>query len=433
MKRILFVNFMIVLFFGCQEKSSLSEQDDKTADVPSLAFATDNAGLTLPKGFQAVLVTDTIGRARHIAVNDNGDIYINLRRLTDKGGLVALRDNDGDGIADEKEYFGNLKGTGMEIYNGYLYFSSDTSVHRYKLNPDQLVPDGEPEAIVTGFIYQTQHAAKPFTFDKAGKMYVNVGAPSNACQEEDRQKESSGMDPCPLLERQGGIWQFDAERRGQTQVDDGLRYATGLRHCVAISWNPVSDHLYVVQHGRDMMHNWWPETYTEEVPAEEFFLVNNGSDFGWPYCFYDQLKGKKVLNPEFGGDGEKQGRCAEKEGPIMAFPGHYAPNDLLFYTGDQFPDKYRHGAFIAFHGSWNREADHRQQGYHVVFVPFDGDNPSGDWEVFADGFEGPENVASPGDALHRPTGLAVGPDGSLYITDSVKGAVYRIVYTGKSA
>ncbi len=432
MKQLLYAILMAALISGCQDKADESEQVDETSDVQQLTFATDNAGLTLPEGFKAVLVTDTTGRARHIAVNDNGDIYLNLRKRTDKGGLVALRDNDGNGIADETAYFGDLEGTGIEIYNGYLYFSSDTSVHRYKLNPDLLVPDGDPETIVTGFIYQTQHAVKPFTFDKAGNMYVNVGAPSNACQEEDRKKGSLGQDPCPLLDRQGGIWQFDAGKTGQTQVDNGHRYATGLRNCVAINWNPVSDHLYVVQHGRDMLHNWWPETYTEEVPAEEFFLVNDGSDFGWPYCFYDQLKEKKVLNPEYGGDGEEQGRCAEMEGPIMTFPGHYAPNDLLFYTGDQFPDKYRKGAFVAFHGSWNRESDNLQQGYNVVFIPFEGDKPSGNWEVFADGFEGPEDVAAPSQALHRPVGLAVGPDGSLYISDSQKGAVYRIVYTGKS-
>ncbi len=413
---------LIIVFIQCTP-----EQEDYS----HLAFDPDNAGLTLPEGFKAVLVTDTTGRARHIAVNENGDIYINLRRNTGSGGLVALRDDDGDGVADVKEYFGDLQGTGIEIHNGYLYFSSDTSVHRYKLDGG-LVPSGEPETIVSGFINQRQHAVKPFAFDGEDKMYVNVGAPSNACQEEDRKKGSPGQDPCPLLERQGGIWQFDADRLGQTQVDDGIRYATGLRNCVAINWNSAVSKLYVVQHGRDMLHNWYPEIYSEEVPAEEFFLVNEGSDFGYPYCFYDQLKEKKVLNPEYGGDGEITGKCDEMEGPIMAFPGHYAPNDLLFYTSNQFPEKYRDGAFIAFHGSWNREAETKQQGYNVVFVPFEGDQPSGDWEVFADGFEGPEDVETPAKAEHRPVGLAIGPDGSMYISDSSKGAIYRIVYTGGS-
>ncbi len=423
MKKLFQFAAFIFLFIQCSSK-------EEVPDYSQLAFAPDNAGLTLPDGFKAVLVTDTTGRARHITVNDNGDMYINLSRNTGPGGIVALRDEDGDGTADVKEYFGDLPGTGIEIYNGYLYFSSDTSVHRYKL-AEGLVPSGEPETIVSGFINQRQHAAKPFTFDGSGNMYVNVGAPSNACQEEDRRKDSPGQDPCPLLERQGGIWQFDADRVGQTQVDDGLRYATGLRHCVAINWNTSVNKLYVVQHGRDMLHNWFPDVYTEEVPAEEFFMVNEGSNFGWPYCFYDSGKGIKLLNPEYGGDREVQGKCENMEGPIMAFPAHYAPNDLLFYTSDQFPDKYRNGAFIAFHGSWNREAENKQQGYNIVFAPFEGDTPSGDWEVFADGFEGPEDVETPRDAEHRPVGMAIGPDGSLYISDSSKGAVYRIVYTGK--
>jgi len=424
MKIISYCIVIAVLFIQCTQSS-------KELDYANLSFDPDNAGLILPEGFKAILVTDTTGRARHIDVNDNGDIYISLRRNTGPGGIVALRDEDGDGIADTKQYFGDLQGTGIEIHDGYLYFSSDTSVHRVKLDAG-LVPSGEPETIVSGFIIQRQHAVKPFTFDNNGKMYVNVGAPSNACQEEDRKLGSPGQDPCPLLERQAGIWQFDADRTGQTQVEDGFRYATGLRNCVAINWNSSVNKLYVVQHGRDMLHNWYPDVYTEEVPAEEFFLVNEGSNFGWPYCFYNSLKEQKLLNPEYGGDGEKQGKCEEMDGPIMTFPAHYAPNDLLFYTGNQFPDKYKNGAFIAFHGSWNRDSDNRQQGYNVVFVPFEGNLPSGEWEIFADGFEGPEDVASPGDALHRPVGLAVGPDGSLYISDSVKGAVYRIVYTGKT-
>jgi len=112
----------------------------------------------------------------------------------------------------------------------------------------------------------------------------------------------------------------------------------------------------------------------------------------------------------------------------MAFPGHVAPNDLLFYTGDMFPERYKNGAFIAFHGSWNR-APEPQEGYYVVFVPFDGENPSGDWEVFADGFAGEEVIESTSDAEYRPCGLAQGPDGSLYVVDSNEGKVWRIIHS----
>lgn len=242
------------------------------------------------------------------------------------------------------------------------------------------------------------------------------------------------MDPCPILERSGGVWRFEAGTTGQTQEDDGYRYSTGIRNSVAIDYNPNSDHVYVLQHGRDQLHQFFPDLFTleegVELPAEEFFMLSDGADFGWPYCYYDHLQDKKVLAPEYGGDGERVGRCADKEDPIMAFPGHWGPNALLFYTGDMFPERYKNGAFIAFHGSWNR-APRPQEGYFVVFVPFEGALPSGDYEIFADGFANVETIESPGDAKYRPTGLAQGPDGSIYVTDDSEGRVWRIFYMGE--
>ena len=134
-----------------------------------------------------------------------------------------------------------------------------------------------------------------------------------------------------------------------------------------------------------------------------------------------------MLNPEYGGDGTITERCESAKLPLVGFPGHWGPNDLLVYQGDQFPEKYKHGAFIAFHGSWNR-LGHNQAGYNVVFVPMADGKVTGDYEVFADGFIGQEEIKAPGAAQYRPCGLAEGPDGSLYIVDSMKGRVWRIVY-----
>jgi glucose/arabinose dehydrogenase len=135
-----------------------------------------------------------------------------------------------------------------------------------------------------------------------------------------------------------------------------------------------------------------------------------------------------VLAPEYGGNGKTIDRCAGKDQPIMWFPGHWAPNDLLFYTGNQFPARYKNGAFVCFHGSWNR-APLKQGGYFVAFVPFGKDGkPSGKWEVFAEGFAGGPEIMSPNDAKARPMGLTQGADGSLYITDSVKGKIWRVMY-----
>jgi len=404
-----------------------------TTQAPSLQFADNNGGLTLPDGFQAVVVTDTLGYGRHLAVDSDGDIYVALRRDHNGNGIAALRDTDGDGVADVKRYFGNLTGTGIALHNGYLYFGSDTAVVRYSMQGVDLVPDSDPEIVAGGFPVQNQHATKSFTFDNAGHIYINVGGPSNACQEKTRTPGTPGLDPCPQLERHGGIWQFDADTTGQTQVDDGHRYATGIRNAVALTWNDMDDQLYALQHGRDQLSQFWPDYYTvednAELPSEEFLKVDDGDNFGWPYTYYDHLKGQKMLAPEYGGDGETPAPEGKYEDPIMAFPGHWGPNDIIFYTGDQFPSSYRNGAFIAFHGSWNR-APLPQQGYKVVFVPFEGDSPAGDYETFANGFAGADTLETSRDAEYRPTGLAQGPDGSLYITDSVQGKVWRIVYVG---
>ena len=395
----------------------------------------DNGGLELPDGFCALVVADNLGYARHLTVRDNGDIYVALRRPREGGGIVALRDTTGDGKADSLQRFHEVGGTGIGIHNDYLYFGSTTTVFRYQLAEGEWVPSKPPETVVKGFPDQQSHAAKPLAFDGKGQLYVNVGAPSNNCQEQTRTPGSPGRDPCPERERQAGIWRFKADQLNQTQTDHGKRYAAGIRNAVAIAWNPVSQDLYVAQHGRDQLHEFWPDLYTEEenaeLPPEEFLLVEEGADFGWPYCYYDHRQDQRVLAPEYGGDGEQVGRCDQFGDPIMNFPAHWAPNDLLFYTGTQFPARYQGGAFIAFHGSWNR-APLEQRGYKVVFVPFDGRLPADDWAIFADGFAGVETIESPEDAQFRPMGLAQGPEGSLYISDSVQGRLWRVIYTGTS-
>ncbi|HLV02129.1 MAG TPA: hypothetical protein VKZ59_12730 [Acidobacteriota bacterium] len=255
---------------------------------PQTSSAADTE-LKLPEGFSATVFADQLGVARHIAVRDNGDVYIALRRLSEGHGIVALRDSDNDGRADQIERFGEFAGSGIGIYEGYLYFSTDSPVMRYRLREGELLPEQTPEMMIEGFPEQSSHPVKPFTFDDRGHIYVDVGAPSNACQEKDRTPGSPGLDPCPQVERHAGIWRFDADRPGQTQQSDGYRYATGIRHAVALDWNFEVGELYVVQHGRDQLHQLWPDLFTEEqsaeLPAEEFQLVTEGSNFGWPYCY----------------------------------------------------------------------------------------------------------------------------------------------------
>ncbi|MFC4871654.1 PQQ-dependent sugar dehydrogenase [Negadavirga shengliensis] len=417
-----------VVFTSCERPS-----ESRGKENPYFTADEDQGGLNLAPGMKAYVIAEDLGRGRHVAVNGNGDIYLNLREPHEKGGIAALRDTDGDGRADEIEYFADFGGTGIAFYNGHLYASNDSTVFRFSFSNGNLLPDNAaaPDTVVSGLPLQTAHAAKSITFDDQGYLYVNVGAPSNACQEQDRSQGSPAMDPCPLLERHGGVWRFDANKTGQTQLDDGHRFSTGIRNAVALRYNPMDGHVYAVQHGRDMLHGLFPDMYSEEdnaeIPAEELFRLSDGADFGWPYCYYDPLQDKRLVAPEYGGDRQKTDRCEGTEPPVMAFPGHWAPNDILFYTGDQFPERYKGGALIAFHGSWNR-APLEQKGYFVAFVPFENGEPVGDYEALAEGFAGVSTIESPNDAKHRPTGVAQAPDGTIVISDSNTGKLWRVFY-----
>ena len=282
---------------------------------------------------------------------------------------------------------------------------------------------------MTGLLNRGEHEAKAITLDNAGHLYVNIGAYSNACQVKDREKGSPGQKGCPILDSAGGIWQFSASKLNQ-HYGDGIRYATGLRNVVGITWNQQKNQLFVMQHGRDQLSDLFPQYYTvkqnAELPAECMYALNKGDNAGWPYMYYDWQTRKKMLMPEYGGDGKKEGG-QNAINPTAAFPGHLAPNGLLFYTGNQFPARYKNGAFIAFHGSWNR-APEPQAGYFVVFQPFVNGKPSGKWEVFADGFAGTAEQKAKGAAIHRPCGLAQGPDGALYVSDDSRGTIYKITY-----
>ncbi len=407
----------------------------------------DDSGLKLPAGFCATIFADGIGHARHLVVASNGVVYVNTwsgryygNDTPHAGGfLVALQDTTGAGKADVSQRFGETVqgggagGTGIGLYQDALFAEINDKIVRYTLPTDSIVPQSPAVPIVTGLPLGGDHPMHPFAIDTDGSLYIDVATATNACQGQNRTPKSPGIDPCTELETRGGTWRYDGNLTNQTFSPAG-RFATGIRNGEGFAIDTAGPYIFVTQHGRDQLHSNWPDLYKpdEEAtqPAEELLLLKKGGDYGWPECYFDAIQGKLVLAPEYGGDGGKKvGACANKIAPIAAFPAHWAPNAMALYDKQQFPAHYRHGVFIAFHGSWNR-APYPQGGYNVVFQALSGDHASGQCEVFADGFAGA--VKSPDQAAHRPSGLAVGPDGSLYVSDDVRGRIYRIVYRGGS-
>ncbi|WP_276362509.1 c-type cytochrome [Daejeonella sp. H1SJ63] len=414
---------------------------------PKLPLADkNNAGLYLPDGFEALAVVDSLkGAARHLAVNYNGDIYVKTRFHARSGGFgnVALRDTNQDGKADIIKHFSVYEsgpfGTAMKIHNGYLYFSSNLMVFRQKLRKGELLPESAIDTLVIDYPPAHIHQGKSIAFDGKGYMYVGWGAGSDVCS--DGKPGSKGVgkpdavipgEGCPHLIDHGGIFKFDENKKNQVQAQ-GLRYATGMRSIIGMDWDKTTNSLYAVVHGRDYLHMLWPNLFSPwesaVLPADELFKVDKGIDGGWPYYYYDQIQGKKLLNPEYGGDKIKQGDGAKLAQPIVGFPGHFAPNDLLFYKGNQFPERYKKGAFVVLHGSTIRQP-YPQGGYFVAFVPMENGKATGPWEVFADGFIQTDPVLTANAAGYRPMGITEGPDGSLYISETEKGKIWRIMYKG---
>lgn len=379
------------------------------------ACAADNGGLVLAEGLCAVVVASDAGAVRQLAVGPDGALYAALAR--GDAGVLALRDRDGDGKAEERETFGPGGANDLELHDGYLYLARTDRILRWKLAPGRLVPAGEPETIVADLPDDGDHKAKSLAFGSGGTMYVNIGSATNNCQRMNRMAGSQGVDPCPELERHAGIWVFDAARAGQ-RFADGRRFATGLRNASALAVQPGTGALWAAVHGRDQLGDNWgfSDQANAENPAEELVQVQEGDDFGWPYCYYSVTYGKKVLAPEYGGDGRKVGRCAAAKNPVIAFPAHWAPLALAFHSGDGLGAAYRDGLFVAFHGSWNR-APLPQAGYRVVFAPFADGKATGKYVTVASG----KNATS-----LRASGLAVAEDGSLYLAADANGKIWKI-------
>lgn len=395
----------------------------------------DNGGISLPAGFCARVFADSLPAPRHMFAAANGDLYVSLSGRGGRsggmpGGVVVLRDTDRDGRSDQaSDVVRGFSSSDVWLANDYLYTETGTAVLRFPMRDGKA---GTADTLVSGLPGGGGHGRKTFAIGRDGALYVNIGSASNNCENRATGTNGTGqagLDPCTERDVRAAIWKFDAAKTGQ-KLADGTKFASGIRNAVGIVIGPDGA-LWTVQHGRDALFRNWPSLFSAQHsadnPAEELQRVSQGDDFGWPYCYYSNEEKKRVLAPEYGGDGKKTTRCEGMRDPVAAFPGHWAPNDLLFYTGTMFPAKYRGGVFVAFHGSWNR-APEPQAGFNVVFQPMRDGRAAGPYEVFADKFS--PNSGGPG-PNRRPTGVAQGPDGALYISDDATGRIWKVTYSGR--
>ncbi|HET8648651.1 MAG TPA: PQQ-dependent sugar dehydrogenase [Gemmatimonadales bacterium] len=409
-----------LLIFATLGGQACAQRDDSTtpnrsdsSGAATVACASTSSGLIVPAGFCATLFASDLSGPRQLTVGDDGTVYV-----ATGDGVAALRDTTGDGQADLRTTFGPGGGNDVAIHGGALYYALRDRIVRWPLDSSGAPPSGDPETVASGLPVGGDHPAKSIAFS-GDSMFVNFGSADNSCQEKNRSDRSPGRSPCTELDTRAGIWVFSASGTGQ-HASAGNHYATGLRNAEAIAVAPGTGQLWMAMNGRDQLSDNWgfSAEANAENPAEEFGPVEHGIDYGWPYCYYSTSEKAKVLAPEYGGNGTEVGRCANAAKPAIAFPAHWAPLALTFYDGSAFGSKYQGGAFIAFHGSWNR-SPLPQAGYRVVFVPFSGGKPSGQYETFATG--------SAGDTSLRASGVAVAPDGALYISADANGKVWKVV------
>jgi len=382
---------------------------------PTTANGCD-ASIKVPDGFCATLVTEAVGRGRHLAVRANGDIFVaRLGSRRDSGGIATVR-----GASVVNFWSGPVHGLAMAS-DSTLYASTAHEILRFRFKGDSVAPRKTVDTVVMG-LPGGAVPSNTIILDRNGSLIVGIPAPATSCEKKN---------PCPVLATAAGIWRFDTGKRNQKPTD-GTRIATGLRAPLALAVNPRDTAIYAVTHGPDSLHEHYPQidaTVAATHPGDEMVRVSSiKADYGWPYCYYDVIAGTRVQSPEYGGDGRTPGSCDRLIRPVMSFPAHWEPMAMVFSNSQKLPEKYRDGAFVAFHGSSHR-APLPEDGYAVAFVPFRHGVPSMNFEVFADGFAGAMKSAT--GARSRPAGLALGPDGSLYVSDDKGGRIWRITYKGK--
>jgi glucose/arabinose dehydrogenase len=345
--------------------------------------------LHVPPGFQVSVFARDLGNARMMLVGDDGTVYLSRPQQRD---VLALRDRDGDGRADDRRtVLSGLDGAhGLALHQGRLYVAGVRRVVAADLR------DGAPswQTLIDDLPAGGQHGKRTIGFGPDGRLYLSVGSSCNACDE-------TNPEHATIL-------------RARADGQERAVFARGLRNTIGFAWHPDTKELWGMDHGSD-----WRG---DDQPPEELNRLVDGADYGWPLCFADRRP-----DPLF--DSRKApdqaAHCRKTEAPALTYQAHSAPIGMAFYTGRQFPAEYRHDAFVAMRGSWNRKP---ATGYKVVRIRFENGRPVR-FEDFLIGFLVEDGRAQ----FARVAGVAVAKDGSLLVSDDENGVIYRVAFRASAA
>ncbi|HEY7982026.1 MAG TPA: PQQ-dependent sugar dehydrogenase [Candidatus Eremiobacteraceae bacterium] len=342
------------------------------AEVAPLQPAT---GLTVPSGFRAEIFAKGLSGPRFMAVAPNGDLLI---AQTSRGDVVRLR---GPGSTPVDVASGLDKPHGLAFDGSTLYIAVWDGVEK------MTYPGGSPTRVVGGIPENRDHNNRSLAIAADHSLFLGVGSSCNVCDD--------ALPLASIVHITGG---------------SARSYAVGLRNASGLALD-AGGHLWAVVNQRDDIGP--TQAATDDLPPDELDLVTEGADYGWPRCYPDPHAAKRDPNPEY-----PRADCTRTKAAALTFQAHSAPLGFLFYDRKQFPQAYRGGAFVAFHGSWNRSAP---TGAKVVFVNFAHGRPAG-YTDFVSGW------LVNGQYTGRPAGLAIDAGGALYISDDLGGTIYRITY-----
>jgi glucose/arabinose dehydrogenase len=342
--------------------------------------------IKLPDGFSITVWAEDVPDARSLAMNTDGSlIFVGNRQGKN---VYALKDTNGDGKADKKYVLadGLRMPNGVAFKNGDLYVAEVSRILRFK-NIEQNLENPKFDVVFDQYPDKAHHGWKFIAFGPDGLLYVPVGAPCNIC------------DPEEIF---ASITRIDVN---SPNIKPEI-YAKGVRNTVGFAWHPQSKELWFTDNGRDMMGDDIPDCELNHAPTK-------GMHFGYPYWHAGDIK-----DPEFGNKGKEKSAYTA---PAAKLGPHVAPLGMRFYTGSQFPSKYKNNIFIAKHGSWNRS---KKIGYQLTHVVLDANQKVVREEVFADGWLNPATQ----DVWGRPVDVLQMPDGSLLVSDDMANCIYKISY-----